>query len=175
MATTTRLALIVLIGLGCPTPVRAQALWQGTAYGMSVEEAHRALPVSAPPKGTPERLGNHAEERLRVENVEVAHRRFTASLFFLDGKLCQVTLALRDRLPFSSTTLVFDAMVDALRAKYGRELSDRTRVTGSLRTRSADWLSGRTNINVFALAQDDTPALLNVNYQFSIAKDADKL
>jgi hypothetical protein len=154
------------------TAAGAQSLWGGTEYGMSIDEVKLAVPNAiAPSKGS--RLGNGAQELLRLENVEIVNKRFAASFFFLWGKLNQVTLSLQSP-TFHGATLTFNSLSEALRAKYGQEIS-RESDRGLLNKVSATWMAGRTNINVIAIAVGDNDATLNINYQVRVARDADKL
>jgi hypothetical protein len=108
--------------------------------------------------------------------VFLKSHKFSGSFYFLNDRLVQVTLHIRDGGSYD-TALAYDNLVTALRAKYGQELSAENNVIGSMVTRDTEWMSGRTNINLHYTKMGDynpTP-LLNINYQVRIAGDADKL
>jgi hypothetical protein len=140
---------------------------------MTLTEVKAAVPKVVPPL-KPNRLGDAAVELLRLEDVELVNKKFTASFYFKASKLSQVTLSLEKGHTFHAATLVFDALTEALRAKYGNEISRRSK-RGMLNLTEAEWLSGRTNINLIVLSVGETDATLNVNYQVRVAREADKL
>lgn len=82
---------------------------------------------------------------------------------------------LNDERSFSSSLLVFDSLADALRSKYGKEISRDVDSRSVLKKAEANWASGRTNINLFVITGGDSPATLNLNYQTRLSAEADKL
>jgi hypothetical protein len=115
-----------------------------------------------------------AVELLHLRNVEIANEKFTASFYFTSEKLTQVTLSLAKRRAFGQVLIVFKSLTEALRAKYGREISnDILRGPGNRAT--ATWMSGSTNIGLYAVGIAEHDALLNINYQVRVARDAEKL
>jgi hypothetical protein len=168
----------ILVGLllaTCWIGARAQVLWQGTEYGMTVAQVKVVVPgATTPEKGSA--ITGGAVELLRLSNIEVVRKPFDAKFFFKDERLVQVSLTLNEKLPFDSArTLAYDGLLEALRAKYGQELTSKNDKIGVLKSMDASWMSGRTNINLMLMGVADSPAVLNVNYQVRIAKDADKL
>lgn len=159
--------------LALPPLASAQSLWSGTEYGMSVDQVKSVVPNVTTPS-SPSRLGDGAQELLRLENVEIVNKRFAASFYFITGKLTQVTLSLEKGHTFHGALLVFDSLTEALRAKYGREIN-RDIKRGVLNRATATWMAGRTNINVLVMSVGEDDALLNINYQVRVAQDADKL
>jgi hypothetical protein len=155
-------------------PASAQSLWNGTNYGMSVDEVRATVPKAIAPD-KPNRLADGAQELLRLTNVEIVGKTFDAQFFFRNGRLSQVTLSLEKGHTFHQATLTLNALSDALRAKYGREISHENDRTAALNRITATWLSGKTNINVLAIGVGDFDATLNVNYQMRIAREAEKL
>lgn len=141
---------------------------------MSLEQVRRAIPAAVPPASNPDRLADGAQELLRLENVDLVENKFSAAFFFRDGKLSQVTLSLDKGNSFRTTMLVFDSLTQALRAKYGKELSHRSD-RGILNMVQSEWLSGRTNINLNAVGVGDNDASLNINYQVRLSREANKL
>lgn len=164
-------ALIAILGA---TQAFAQPLWQSTVAGMSVEQVQAVVPGAASPRSSPETLKGGATELLRLDDFDLVGRKFSISFFFVDTRLTQVTISLEKGQSFSSAMLSFDALVEALRAKYGQELT-REAKRGVLNVSSATWLSGQTNINLFAMSVRETNAVLNLNYQIRLAQEAKKL
>jgi hypothetical protein len=141
---------------------------------MSVEQVKATVPGVAVPE-KPDFLNSGAEELLRLENIEIVNKTFSAKFYFISEKLTQVTLTLERRLTFDSTMLVFESLTDALRVKYGQEISRDIKRSTIINIARANWLAGRTNISVFAMGVKSSDATLNVNYQVRLARDADKL
>jgi hypothetical protein len=153
--------------------VSAQSLWGGTEYGMSLDQVKSSVRNVMIPD-IPSRLGDGAQEALRLENVEIVNKRFAASFYFIAGRLTQVTLSLEKGHKFDGAMLVFNSLTEALRAKYGREIA-RDIKRGVLNRADATWMAGRTNINVLAMSVGENDAFLNINYQVRVASSADKL
>jgi hypothetical protein len=140
---------------------------------MSVEQVKSTVPNVTTPD-SPSRLGDGAQELLRLENVEIVNKRFTASFYFIAGKVTQVTLSLEKGHTFHSAMLVFNSLTEALRTKYGSEIS-RNINRGLLNRANSTWMAGRTNISVLTMSVGEIDAILNINYQVRVAHDADKL
>jgi hypothetical protein len=172
MTKLIRFLIAVVLFTAC-TLASAQSLWGGADYGMSVSQVRSAVKGAVTPD-KPGHLGDGAEELLKVANVEIVNQRFDAHFYFKGQKLSQVTLSLIPEREFHGLMLVFDSLTDALRSKYGQEIS-RNISRGTLNRADATWMSGRTNINVFVLSVSDTSGVLNINYQVRVASDADKL
>jgi hypothetical protein len=165
--------VICSILITAPT-LYAQTLWHDTAYGMSVDDVKKVVPKAAPPATNPEHLADGSEELLRLEGIELVNQEFRASFFFKAKRLTQVTLSLQKDHTFDDALRVFNTLTEALRTKYGPEISRQTH-RGMLNTAQAEWVSGRTNVNLIALSVGENDANLNVNYQVRLAKEADKL
>lgn len=165
--------LIAMALLAVHTLASAQSLWGGAEYGMTVEQVKSFIPKAITPS-IPSRLSDGAQGLLQLENVEIVNKKFTSSFYFIAGNLTQVTLSLEKGHTFDSAMLVFDSLSEALRAKYGREIS-RDIKRGMLNQARATWMMGRTNINVLAISVGENDATLNINYQVRVARDADKL
>lgn len=164
---------ILLVLLLAPRSSIAQVLWGKTEYGMTIEQVTAVLPDAKPPQN-PRRLDAGDEEKLRIENIDLVKRKFSASFFFADGKLTQVYLTIQDGLNRREVFAAFDALTEALRAKYGREISH-SKKENVTKHGVAAWMSGRTNINLAAISVTDADGILNVVYQVQIARDSDKL
>lgn len=166
--------LFVLILAAAATDAFAQApmLWHGARYGMSPKEVKAVIPQASPP-AKPSHLAGGAVELLHLDGIEIARSQFSASFYFADNKLSQVTLTVPKK-NFDEALLVFNDVTDALRAKYGKEITH-TVQRGVLNRAEAIWMNGRTNIDLFLMSVREHTAFLNINYQVRLAKDADKL
>lgn len=154
-------------------PASAQALWGASQYGMTVEQTKKAFPeAKAPIKSA--KLGDGATELLRIENIELVNEKFDAQFFYMNSRLVQVTLTVRGNPSFHSAFLIFQRLETALNVKYGQPMGRKVE-RGMPNVAGADWQSGRTNINLLAMAVGNNDAVLNINYQVRVAKDADKL
>jgi hypothetical protein len=151
----------------------AQSLWGGTEYGMSPSQVRAQYPKSEFSE-TPGALHGGAKGLLMLPGIEIVNKKFTAIFYFKDEKLEQVVLSCEKQPNFDSAFLVFVALANALRSKYGQEISKDVR-RDLLNQANAVWLSGKTNISMIATGVADNAAVLNVNYQVRISKDADKL
>lgn len=167
-------SMFLLAILVISTSAHAQSLWGETASGMNpsqiiaIVNGARLIPDGST-------LGNGAKELIRLDDFRVVNESFKVRFYFFDEKLNQVTLNLNDERSFSSSLLVFDSLADALRSKYGKEISRDIDSRSVLKKAEANWVSGRTNINLFVMAVGDSPATLNLNYQTRLSAEADKL
>ncbi len=138
----------------------AQALWQGSVYGMSPEEVQRVLPGV---KRVRDDIGLYggAQELLRLDDAELIGKRFRVRFYFLKQKLIQTTISLMDPpTAFNDMLYVFNDMAGFLRSKYGPELSIRRKdfgVFGSVAR--ADWMSEETRIILLVNSMGGSPAL----------------
>jgi hypothetical protein len=152
----------------------AQTLWRGTKYGMSVQQVRTIVPEAAPPS-EPDRLHNGAQELLRVESFELVNEKFSGGFYFLSGKLTQVTLSLARGNNYSTGLTAFNKLVEALRSKYGKEDNRKGSDDLFMKSMNAQWLSGRTNIELTLISTSEDRATLNVAYQVRVGKEAEKL
>lgn len=150
-----------------------QILWNGTEFGMTKTQVQQIVQGVETPDN-PAKLGTGAVELLRIPKIEIVNKKFSASFFFKDEKLVQVMLQLERGYTFHQAMLVFDSVADALTAKYGKEISSKDQ-RGMLNQKAANWISGRTNINLIAMSVGPDDALLNISYQGRIAQEANKL
>jgi len=98
----------------------------------------------------------------------VAGHGYQVCFFFLDGKLIQVTLTSLDR----PTIPQSEGIITLLRSKYGQELSYERDPIGY----EVDWyLASGVNVDVTFNIEPPVPPLLNINYQFQMSKDREKL
>jgi len=149
------------------SPANAQWPWDGTKYGMSLEQVRTLVPNGKPPS-QPDDFPDGLQELLRLENVKIVNTNFSAKFYFKTGKLSQVTLSWESGQTFDNALLVFNSLTEALRAKYGSEISREVK-RGLLNEAEANWLSGQTNINVLAMSVGEHDSFINVNYQLRAA------
>jgi len=157
-------AITVLIILLFASNVRGQALWHGTEYGMTLEQAKAQVPNAVRPL-KPKHRSDGAGELLRLDDVTLVGKHFSASFFFSDGKLIEVSLSLEEGHDFESAMRAFEALVEDLRTKYGHEIIRQTMKGSFSNTANATWVSGQTNITLFATSVGENDATLNINYQ----------
>jgi hypothetical protein len=162
-------ALTVLIILLFASNVRGQALWHGTEYGMTLEQAKAHVPDAVRPL-KPKHRSDGAEELLRLDDVTLVGKHFSASFFFSDGKLIEVSLSLEEGHDFENAMRVFDSLVEDFRAKHGHEIIRQTMKGTFSNTANATWVSGQTNITVFATSVGENDATLNINYRAKASK-----
>lgn len=174
MTTWSAKAITVVALLMWSFATSAQSLWQNTTYGMSLAEVQTSQPKAALSKKTG-RLHDGSESLLERSDFELVNEKFKVLFYFREAKLTQVTLTLEHERDFHSVLLVFDQLTLALRAKYGEEKLRKLDTAGALKKASADWVNGGTNISLVALTVGNSPAVLNLNYQVRIAREAGKL
>lgn len=169
-----KLIALLLFVLSSAGPVMAQVLWSGTTYGMSPAKVKSTVPNAVKPDDKPGELAGGSLELLRVNGIDIVGQTFNASFFFKDSKLTQVTLSAVDEMSFTGRIETFESLTEALRVKYGKELS-RSASTSGLATMDANWQSGKTNISVFMMEMGKGKSILNINYQVRLAAEAGKL
>lgn len=153
----------------------SQELLGGTEVGMTPSEVIRTTSGADLINGG-SFLANGATELVRNRNYPLVGEDFTQGFYFLNNKLDQVTLTLKRERGFNDTLLVFESLVQALRAKYGGEINYSIKNVGVINKAEADWFTeAGVNINVSAMAVGGDDAYLNVNYQTRISEDVDRL
>lgn len=171
---TFRLFVFLFCVLGLGKSALAQVLWNGTSYGMSPVRVKALMPKAFNPGDKGDTLQDGSIELLRLKNVELVGQSFTASFFFRESKLRQVTLSADGERSLDSRGNTFDALAEALRVKYGKELNRSQTGTG-LASIEASWQSGKTNISLFMMEIGSGQSILNINYQVRLAAEASKL
>jgi hypothetical protein len=175
-----RLINLVVIVFLClfGTQVNAQQLWQESQFGMTLPQVRERFPNAISPT-SPNTLYGGAIELLRIPEIEIVGHKFKSSFFFRNDKLVQVTVSLAEKTTSYGARLVFDSLIDSLRAKYGAELSNKNNSIGQDTSLEATWLSGRTNIILYYTVYDSlyskSSPVLNLIYQVRLAAEADKL
>lgn len=168
-------ALVLLVWASLSNQAWAQELWQGAAHGMTIEQVRAVLPRAIPPKSSPDIIPPDLTERLRIPDYEIVGIRFEAKFFFKSDLLAQVMLKAPDDIPLAKAQRAFDALNEALRAKYGQGTPSSSSSI-FLQTRAVTWQAGRTNVSLNLIVVGDAPpVVLNVNYQARVAAEADKL
>lgn len=169
-----RLLLTVALIISISVPAKAQPLWGDTTSGMNPSQVIEIVKGSRLVQDG-YTLESGARELIRLDDLNVVNESFDVRFYFLEQSLIQVTLGLNDERSFSSTLLVFDSLADALRSKYGKEISESIDNRSILKKAEANWVNGRTNINLLVLSVGNSPAILNLNYQIRLSEEADKL
>lgn len=144
-----------------PSPL----LWQNTAYGMTVEEVLATRPDAAP-SGDRQMLHNGAVSELRIPTLRLAEHDYSVLFYFLHGSLSQVTIATKG----GPTLNDFHAVANALRLRYGREVSFKENPTSFS---TGEWLSA-DGINVVIAFHGEIDCL-NINFQYRYADAATQL
>jgi hypothetical protein len=112
---------------------------------------------------------------LQIEQLELVQKHFRVCFYFLHDALNQVTLKLIDPDRGRAAELTFDAVLEALRSKYGAE-DNLKRDRGVMTDFNGDWYRVPININVIMVyVGTDDDAVLNINYQTRVSNDASKL
>ena len=166
--------LTVALIISISVPAKAQSLWGDTTSGMNPSQVIEVVKGSRLAQDG-DTLGTGARELIRLDDLNVVNELFDVRFYFLEQSLTQVTLGLNDERSFSSTLLVFDSLADALRSKYGKEMSESIDSRSILKKAEANWVTSRTNINLLVLSVGNSPAILNLNYQIRLSEEADKL
>lgn len=157
----------------------AQTLWHNTRAGMSVDQVRALVPEAQSVTNNSKENGLHvgsqlAPELLHVENFSLLNHSFSASFYFLDNHLYQITLKDEDTQEIDKT---YDNLVVALNAKYGKALEFSRKDDALATTRKALWLCKRTSVKLLLMkiGSDDPHPLLNVFYKVDLANEVDKL
>lgn len=142
----------------------AQALWEGTQFGMSTAEVNQLIHEAKPASGS-NQLFSGAQELLRVDRHTYADKEFAVSFFFLRGRLTQVMLSTEEGEDNAANLSIFDTVSDKIRTQYGAE--ERRAVSNRPSGLSAEavWIAYQTEIslNVSPVTQDTSR--LNINYR----------
>lgn len=166
--------VVLLVALLASNEARAQDLWQQSRHGMTAEQVREAFPDAVPAAIT-DRLRSGAVKLLEIRDYQIVGKSFDAGFFFLDGRLVQVTLKLKQAGPYRTAMVAFHSLADALRIRYGKEMSSKEEPGGLMGTAEAKWLSGRTNITLICMGVGNNEAVMNLVYQVRLSEEADKL
>lgn len=140
------------------------SLWKESQYGMSPAQILEQFPSALTPS-TPDELYGGARSLLCISDVEIVDHKFTSSFFFKDHRLTQVMLSLTDKETADGGMKIFNSISDALRKKYGTELSKTDDSVSDLyKSLNLTWLSGRTYIRLNYSCIGENPVKININY-----------
>ena len=92
-------------------------LWQNAAYGMTPQQVLETR-ADAERSGSPQRLHDGATSDLQICQLRLADHDYSVQFYFKNGHLTQVTIATCG----GPTMSDFDAITNALRLRYGREV-----------------------------------------------------
>lgn len=166
--------LAILAALLLAPPASAQILWQTAEVGDTVAQIRAKFPA-ATPGSSKDNLHDGATCSLRIARIEVVDRPFQVCFYFLREALTQVTLKIAEPERGHTAELTFDALLEALRSKYGAE-NNLKRDRGVMTHFDADWYRNPININLIMIyVGDSDDAVLNINYQTRVSSDASKL
>jgi hypothetical protein len=171
-ASMKKLVIVIVILLASQTGALAgspQELWQGATLGMSVKQVLDKFPKGIQnPK--PEHLLDGAQELVVIPRIALGTSRTAkVEFYFLQEHLTQVTLAV-DVTDADQTKLAFESMIDALRARYGPEISLRSTTLGF----EAEWFLP-SGVNVDVVAYTKVMPLLRIVYQVRLKGTVDQL
>ena len=136
-------SIILLFILTFSVVCHGKTLWQKTQTGMTLSQVESLFPEAKRQKPSSETmLGDGAQELLKIEDYKINIYYYDASFYFLNGKLKQVTLVLKDGQSVGGAT---ESLVESLRIKYGKEvISQNDRFVFKKK-----WITKeKTNINV---------------------------
>lgn len=159
-----RYAIALAIALQA-APAAAQALWNGTGYGMPAAQVLARFPQAQAPD-SPDELAGGESEGLRLEGVEVAGHRFRASFFFDGDALAQVTLSQQAPRAARADLQVFKDVAGALQARHGAPAASAQRQEPFER-RSHEWQVDGTRV-ALVLIEAGAESFVNVIYQVQL-------
>lgn len=140
----------IIIATICAIPAicLAEPLWGKVEAGATLAEIRSAYPQGSVIEPTDkDKIKSGAALRYVIKEVPVVGENFQAKFFLMNEKLEQVTLSLvatKSEFECSHTT---DAVLEALKAKYGEP------VKKSKPTETSDysWTSGKTTVSLFGM------------------------
>ena len=160
-----RLLGCLLGGLLAAT-LHAQALWPGTAAGMSLEEVRKLFPEAHEADPAAELPAGRGTELLDLDQTVIAGHRFTVRFFFKNELLVAVALVETGEILMKD----FEMFRDLLRRKYGLEYS-----TTSSESIELTWKAVQTVIQLKWQPLRPGSATLSITYEAPIPKETDRL
>ena len=136
----------------------AQILWRNTHSGMSPKELKQSVKGLIFP-GNPQTWGNGTIEMFDLEKVIISNYIFTARFLFKQQKLEQVTLELNEKPSWGETMNIYDELFQTLKYKYGNPVFHELSGPPYYR-KELTWLSGKTNVTLYASTVDINETLL---------------
>jgi hypothetical protein len=148
----------------------AQALWQDSRAGMSVDEVVAAFPSSARVSVAP--VGG-VQELLRLDGIEIAGKPCAARFLFRGAGLAMVVINAPPMHQVEATDY-FNKLADALRSRYGQEVGATDQRDRYSHERSITWKADRTQVKLRYSRIVDRPSV-SVSYSADAASAGDKL
>jgi hypothetical protein len=142
---------------------RAQELWSGSGFGMTVPQVLAVVPGARAP-AYPGSLRTGAVELLSKPGVSIGGESFTAHFYFQRDGLQEVLLLLDGKRRTARLLPIYDKLETMLAARYGAPAATQERNGSMLQWRSASWRSGQTEI-VLAVLRGGDSANLNITYR----------
>lgn len=109
----------------------AQDLWNGAAFGMTVEEVQALFPNAIKPylpddqlefsQGSKEYITTN-QELLRIENITFVNKTFYTSFYFNHNKLYEVRLSIDQKYNYNEMNEAYNDLIISLTKKYGKEI-----------------------------------------------------
>ncbi len=160
----SRLFIFLAVFLSLALPAQAQELWGGTQAGMSVEDVKKIFPNAVPPS-SPVTSSPTTEVLLTIPSVEFAAESYRVAFFFRDKKLDKVALNYLGKQSFENLLPVYNAALEVLRRRHGREISHRSDRSITIKNEEHTWFSdGRAvQMNMTSFAEAD--AVFAIRYQ----------
>ena len=119
------------------------------------------------------RLASGATARVFIPDFTIVNNSFEVRFYFLREALVQVTLHLNGDRPYGHAKVVFDSLVQVLRAKYGNEITYKERHNDRA---IASWMTkDRVNVDLYLASLGDTKSVLNLNYQSRVSEEMEKI
>lgn len=170
----------LLVWISCAALVagaEGQTLWRDTVAGMSIEQVRKLIPEAASVVATPSAGPGTSDAHLvlKLPPLELGGLLFDPTLDFSNNRLERVRLYAEGR-PLREVQAAFEAVRDALRAKYGNEVANDVRNQRTEPFGTMKWINGRTTIQltIFSFGALGTGTVF-VNYNSSLAALGDKL
>ena len=135
------LFFLLLFSIGCFA--FSQDLWEGTKYGMSVDQVKNLFPSAVTPSEQ-STLRSGGKALLQLENIIIGDGTFRALFYFNDSGLTQVNLIYIKGLYIHH---VFDEISKLLTAKHGKPTS----IERDYYSRQTTWVINQTKIIIFWL------------------------
>lgn len=167
---------------------KAQELWNGASYGMSLEEVKAVFPDAVESSANEiqdSRLFDDSTALLKIKNFLLADRTFQVNFYFLKNKLERIHINLDGNDSFKSRLAMFNKLVPILKERFGKNgVSKKSpRSTGLVvDSRTVEWISGKTQIELYFIGIKDSDHIPVVQISYAkktepinVAKEAKKL
>ncbi len=159
-----RLLIFLAIFLSMVLPAEAQELWASTQAGMSVDEVNQIFPNAEPPS-SPVSSSPETEVLLTIPSVEFAGKSYRVAFFFRDKKLDKIVLNYIGKQSFESLLSVYNSVLDVLRGRYGKEISNRSDRSNMIKNEEHTWFSDGRAVQMNMTSLADADAVFAIRYQ----------